>query len=82
MSLAINPEKVTRVLLSDGWHKVHDFFIDSYEFIREGESVPVVFGESFGAGWSESPQVPSNVVKEPVDRIVYCPFKEIKAVAY
>jgi len=33
MSLAINPDKVTAVLLADGWHRVDNFYIDSYEFV-------------------------------------------------
>lgn len=35
MSLAINPDHITRVLLADGWHPVHNtsFNIDSYEFV-------------------------------------------------
>jgi hypothetical protein len=39
MSLAIEVDDITHVLLADGWHTVHDasFGIDSYEFIwREG----------------------------------------------
>jgi hypothetical protein len=39
MSLAIDVDKVTHVLLADGWHAVKDasFSIDSYEFLwREG----------------------------------------------
>jgi hypothetical protein len=39
MSLAIEVDDITHVLLADGWHTVHDasFGIDSYEFMwREG----------------------------------------------
>ena len=39
MSLAIEVDDITHVLLADGWHTVHDasFGIDSYELIwREG----------------------------------------------
>ena len=37
MSLAINLDHVTAVLLADGWHTVVDksFVLDSYEFITE-----------------------------------------------
>jgi hypothetical protein len=36
MSLAIEVDDITHVLLADGWHTVHDasFGIDSYEFMR------------------------------------------------
>jgi hypothetical protein len=39
MSLAIEVDDITHVLLADGWHTVHDasFGIDSYQFMwREG----------------------------------------------
>ena len=39
MSLTIEVDDITHVLLADGWHTVHDasFGIDSYEFMsREG----------------------------------------------
>jgi hypothetical protein len=39
MSLAIEVDDITHVLLADGWHTIHDasFGIDSYEFTwREG----------------------------------------------
>jgi hypothetical protein len=39
MSLAIDVDNITHVLLADGWHEVHDtsFAIDSYEFMwRQG----------------------------------------------
>ena len=39
MSLAIEVDDITDVLLADGWHTIHDasFGIDSYEFMwREG----------------------------------------------
>ena len=36
MSLGIDPEKVTEVLLADGWHEVSDldFTLDSYEYVE------------------------------------------------
>lgn len=54
MSLLIDPEKVTAVLLADGWHDAEDFTIDAYEFFRphplyEGEGT-VIHGD--GAGFS------------------------------
>lgn len=38
MSLAINIETVTDVLLADGWHKVArgSFDLDAYEFMEDG----------------------------------------------
>ena len=35
MSLAIDVDNITHVLLADGWHEVHDasFGTDSYEFV-------------------------------------------------
>jgi hypothetical protein len=45
MSLAIDVDNITHVLLADGWHEVHDasFGTDSYEFVRR---------EGAGAGFS------------------------------
>ena len=44
MSLAIDIDKTTRVLLADGWHTVdeHSFYIDSYEYLwhHEGHNSP------------------------------------------
>ena len=36
MSLAIDVDRVARVLLDDGWHDVADdsFAIDAYEYVR------------------------------------------------
>lgn len=44
MSLAIDVDAVTAVLLADGWHRVakKSFFLDSYEYLwsgREGTKV-------------------------------------------
>jgi hypothetical protein len=38
MSLAIEVDDITHVLVADGWHTIHDasFGIDSYEFIWRG----------------------------------------------
>ncbi|MGD9701985.1 MAG: hypothetical protein AB7Q42_04435 [Acidimicrobiia bacterium] len=40
MSLAIDVDTVSAVLLADGWHDVHDasFSLDSYEFVWSGKS--------------------------------------------
>jgi hypothetical protein len=41
MSLAIDLDTVTAVLLVDGWHTVLDksFSIDAYEYVHEGRTV-------------------------------------------
>jgi hypothetical protein len=47
MSLAIEVDDITHVLLADGWHTVHDasFGIDSYEFMRhEGMADSPILG--------------------------------------
>jgi len=69
MSLAINIDRVTRVLLSDGWHDVakvpggvgaSPFEIDSYEFVTDGEvflgggSKPLIPARGFGFSFIEA----------------------------
>lgn len=46
MSLAIDVDKVTDVLLADGWHAVKDysFSIDSYEYIWGGGGGDTLLG--------------------------------------
>lgn len=47
MSLAIEVDEITHVLLADGWHTVHDatFGVDSYEFMgREGTGDSSILG--------------------------------------
>jgi hypothetical protein len=41
MSLAINPDEVVAVLLSDGWHLVKDssFALDGYEYVDAEDSI-------------------------------------------
>lgn len=60
MSLAINPDKVTEVLLVDGWHKVKKgtFSVDAYEFIGPDNQIFMGGGvdkhvSSTGAQWNE-----------------------------
>jgi hypothetical protein len=58
MSLAINPERVIRILLADGWHDCADasFDLDAYEFIEQydkGKTRTI-----FGGG--QDKQVPST----------------------
>jgi hypothetical protein len=45
MSLYIDTEHVTRVLLADGWHEARSFELDSYEF-ASGEEVIHEGGQS------------------------------------
>lgn len=44
MSLAIDIDQVTQVLLADGWHQVREdsFYLDSYEYLwnHEGHNSP------------------------------------------
>ncbi len=41
MSLAIDTDTVSAVLLADGWHQVtaRSFDLDAYEFVWEGETL-------------------------------------------
>jgi hypothetical protein len=59
MSLAINPELITKILLADGWHEVepNSLIIDAYEYVEDGV---FLFGGSStnsltdtGASWRE-----------------------------
>lgn len=83
MSLSIDVDRVTEVLLADGWHKVdsHEgtssFALDAYEFIQkhEGRREPdILHGGglggicSTGATWQEK------------NSIMYCPLTAILAV--
>jgi hypothetical protein len=78
MSLAINVDKVAEVLLTDGWHTVESFTLNSYEFIqvREGKEPLVLHGAgqsgvcSTGATWQEK------------GASFYCPLTAILAVRY
>ena len=74
MSLGIQIDKVTAVLLADGWHDVRDqsFEIDAYEFLRGKEIRRQVSGiSSTGATWLGTD-----------DRQVYCPLENVIAVKY
>lgn len=80
MSLAIDVDKVSEVLLADGWHQVKfvdgesTFEIDAFEYIRkhEGRTDPDVRQgvPSTGAMWFD---VKANAQ-------VYCPLTSILAV--
>ena len=56
MTLAIEVDDITHVLLADGWHTVHDasFGIDSYEFMsRDG------MGDSPMLGGGQEKHIPA-----------------------
>lgn len=73
MSLAINTDMVTDVLLADGWHKVArgSFDLDSYEFM-EGDVLVHGGGQSGvcakGATWREAGR--STVISCPLTAVL------------
>jgi hypothetical protein len=74
MSLAIDVDTVTHVLLADGWHPVlgDSFHTDAYEYVWQGEMVAHGDGQTVphtGAGWTET---------NGVD--ILCPLNAILAV--
>jgi len=86
MSLAIDIEKVSDVLLADGWHHVEfakgksTFVIDAYDFLehrKEGRD-PIIHASggtvagvpSTGAGWLERESGKSYVVTCPLTAIL------------
>jgi hypothetical protein len=75
MSLAIDVDAVTHVLLSDGWHVVHkaSFDLDAYEYIDEGNRV-------YGGG--DHPTVPHTGARwiEGDGAEIVCPLTSILAV--
>ena len=78
MSLAIEVDHITHVLLADGWHTVHDasFGIDSYEFMsREG------MGDSpmLGGGQDKHIAAPGFSFSED-DQILCGPLTSVLAV--
>lgn len=77
MSLAIEVDDVTSVLLTDGWHKVIDksFEIDAYEFTHEKEL-------RVGGGQVEGVSSTGVRWKEPEGSWIACPFERILAVRY
>ena len=86
MSLAIDIEKVSDVLLADGWHHVEfakgksTFVIDAYDFLehREEGREPLIHVSggtvagvpSTGAGWLEHESGKSYVVTCPLTAIL------------
>lgn len=79
MSLYIDVDKVTGVLLADGWHLVADksFDLDAYEYHREDYVLLEGGGESSvpatGARWYEG---------EITQTKFFCPLTAILAVRY
>ena len=58
MSLAIDIDKVTAVLLTDGWHEVKDasFSLDSYEYLwYQRRDDPMIL-----LGGGDEPQIPAR----------------------
>lgn len=75
MSLALSPEEITAVLLSDGWYRVNlgTFSIDSYEYVE---------GDLILHGGGESGITSTGFVFEDLDRNAYIcgPLTAIQAV--
>ena len=72
MSLNINVDDVTSVLLADGWHEVIDksFVIDAYEFLDGGKTHSFRKGVySTGARW-----------KGKGGESIACPIRSIVAI--
>jgi len=82
MSLAIDIDRVTGVLLSDGWHRVIEqtFLLDSYEFLQAIHTPRerVLFGGGSSALISATGAAWKNVGGE----WIACPLSAILAVRY
>ena len=77
MSLAIDVDNVTAVLLQDGWHQVveNSFDSDAYEFFHEGHSL-------IGGGRVEGVSATGATWKERDGSRVACPFPSVLAVKF
>jgi hypothetical protein len=66
MSLAIDPESVTAVLLADGWHNVNTstFTIGTYEFVSTSSDVE---------GYSDGPGFTFGELNDDGYRSALCP---------
>jgi len=96
MSLAININRIKRILLADGWHKVikDTFFIDSYEFVEEWiaeqEGKPYATNAVFNGGQDKmitstgACWTEDNISNDADDdeREMYCPLTSILAISY
>ena len=56
MSLYIETEKITGILLSDGWHEIVPGSCghDAYEYIQEDRFIAQPKAETTGLGWRET----------------------------
>jgi hypothetical protein len=79
MSLGINTDDVSAVLLADGWHRVqhHSFSIDSYEFMEEnnGREEVVLKGGQSGI-------CPAGFIFHTTDGYCAGPLTSILAIKY
>jgi hypothetical protein len=88
MSLAIEIDKVTQVLLADGWHNVvnDSFEMDAYEYVDVGQGGHLRFGGSgdnaTGFAFAERLQdgalktTPKVTIKGPISSILAIREKE------
>lgn len=89
MSLAIDTDTVTRVLLSDGWHRVANatFDLDAYEYLWSGQSeVRVVDSQHdamvlHGGGQSGICATGFSFYDDETGDVLYGPLTAIQAVA-
>lgn len=83
MSLLIDVDHVTAVLLADGWHTVLDqsFELDAYEYVRGMEMKDTLWPTGVRLGGGAEPLVPATgaVWEEETGRIC-CPITAILAV--
>lgn len=81
MSLAINPNKVTAILLADGWHPVAQgsLAFDAFEFVEDGYGSAQPRAESTGLEWHE-PINPLN--PDSSSWTMFAPLNAVLAVRY
>jgi hypothetical protein len=86
MSLAIEVDYVTGVLLRDGWHEVVDgsFRIDAYEYIHRDRPERMLNPDDILVGGGRIPGVSSTGAawSEAGGTCVACPVPSILAVKY
>jgi hypothetical protein len=82
MSLAIDPAKVIRVLLADGWHDCAEgsLELDLYEFMGPVEQCGVAFPVFSGSDCEFTPDVGFTFRAEPSGGQVSGPITSILAV--
>lgn len=80
MSLLIDIDRVTEVLLADKWHTVDNgsFSLDAYEFIEEGEGGKKIVLHGGGQGGVCS----TGATWQEKSASFYCPLTAILAVRY